>query len=207
MLLVVKFFGVEAEGWYALGQVLVGVAAMLGSLWAILLFRSARRLDAARWLDGIFRDFYIDDRFKDVRWLLARRTFISQIVPILEKNLEEKNGHLSEDEAQVLRSFDSLLNFFEHVLYMESEKYLPKKARVALFGYWFELMATPSYEPLRQYVDRYGYEYLKKAISASPAKASDHPAEMPKAGVSPDASELSRDGGDGLDVDGGESGG
>src|ERR1700682_5497564 len=82
------FLSLNASDWYALGQMLVGVAALGGSIWAVRLYKSSKRLEAAKWLDGIFRDFYVNESFADVRWLLARRTFVKDVVPILNRSMQ-----------------------------------------------------------------------------------------------------------------------
>jgi hypothetical protein len=161
------FLGLNALDWYALGQMMVGAAAVGGSFWAVRLFKASRRLEAARWLDGIFRDFYVNESFADVRWLLARRTFLREVAPILEHSMEDASDILNEEAARTLHRIDRLLNFFEHLLYMEAEGNLPIKAREAFFGYWFGLMSSEPYAPLRRYVESYGYEYLAAFLRRS----------------------------------------
>lgn len=168
MVIFLGFLGLGATDWYALGQMLVGMAAVGGSIWAVRLFVESRRLEAAKWLDGIFRDFYVNESFADVRWLLARRTFLNEVVPILDRSIQDPTDILNKKDAQTLHRIDRLLNFFEHVLYMESEGHLPAKAREAFFGYWFELMKSEPYLPLRSYLRRYGYEYLARFLSTEP---------------------------------------
>jgi hypothetical protein len=161
------FLGLAASGWYALGQMLVGLAAVGSAIWALRVYKASRGLEAAKWLDGIFRDFYVNESFADVRWLLARRTFIAKVVPILERSIDDPTDILNEEDARTLHRIDRLLNFFEHVLYMESEGHLPGRAREAFFGYWFELMKSEPYRPLKSYLQTYGYEYLANFLSLS----------------------------------------
>jgi hypothetical protein len=172
------FLGLNAADWYALGQMLVGVAALGGSIWAVRLYRTSKRLEAAKWLDAIFRDFYVNESFADVRWLLARRTFIKEVVPILNRSIADPADLLDEEEARILHRVDRLLNFFEHILYMESEGHLPVKAREAFFGYWFGLMKSPQYRPLQAYIHVYGYEYLDRFVVPDRAKQLIEPGQL-----------------------------
>jgi hypothetical protein len=165
VILHLAFVGLGASDWSALGQMLVGVASIAGGLWAIRLFRESRRLEVAKWLDGIFRDFYVNESFADIRWLLAYRTFVGEIAPLLDRTTKHPADVLNPDATQILHRLDRLLNYFEHVLYMESEGYVPASAREAFFGYWFELMKSEAYLPLRHYIATYGYEHLDRFLS------------------------------------------
>ncbi len=49
---------------------LLGIGAITAGLWAIFNYRRNKRDDAARWLEGVFRDFYLSDMFTEVRHLL-----------------------------------------------------------------------------------------------------------------------------------------
>jgi hypothetical protein len=160
------FLGLNAPDWYALGQMLVGIAAFGGSIWAVRLYSSSKRLEAAKWLDGIFRDFYVNESFADARWILARRTFAKDVVPVLNRSIADPADLLDEEEAHLLHQVDRLLNFFEHLLYMESEGQLPLRAREAFFGYWFGLMRSAQYRPLQAYIHVYGYDYLDAFLNS-----------------------------------------
>lgn len=153
----------SSDDWSAVGQLLVALVAVAGGGWALYGYRESRRLEAARWLHGIFRDFYVDDRFDDVRWLLNSRTYEQDVVPLLTDRLENDRD-FADDQRALLRQLDVLLNFFEHLLYLESERHLRMNDREALFGYWFTLMRSDDYELLQRYVRRFGYEYLAAAI-------------------------------------------
>ncbi len=84
VMLVATALGMSAEGWYALGQMMLGVGALVGGAWALFNYQRSRRFEAARWLQGVFRDFYLSDRFKDVRELIEYN-YPERTSPLLER--------------------------------------------------------------------------------------------------------------------------
>ena len=54
---VATFVGLTAQDWSALGQMLLGVGAIVAGFWALYNYHRTRRYEAARWLQGVFKDF------------------------------------------------------------------------------------------------------------------------------------------------------
>ncbi len=140
-MLVATALGMSAEGWYALGQMMLGVGALVGGAWALFNYQRSRRFEAARWLQGVFRDFYLSDRFKDVRELLEYN-YPERTSPLLERRITDRHVPITIEEMNLLRDLDTLLNYFEHILYLENEGQLSRKDRRAVFDYWFDIGLT-----------------------------------------------------------------
>lgn len=162
---VATFIGLNAQDWYALGQMLLGVGAIFAGMWALYNYHRTRRYEAARWLQGVFKDFYLSERFKDVRELLEYN-YPERAGPLLERRITDRHVPITTDEMHLLQDVDNLLNYFEHVLYLENEGHLSQKDRQAVFEYWFDVMSAPERASLRRYVSRFGFERVAKALSA-----------------------------------------
>jgi gamma-glutamylcyclotransferase (GGCT)/AIG2-like uncharacterized protein YtfP len=157
----------SADQWSAFGTVTLAGAAVFGGMWALYNYWKQRRIEAAHWVHDLFRDFYIADRYRDIKWQLIRPTYHGKIAPILERRLANRDLPLEDDEDQLLRDLDTLLNFFEHILYLESQRHLRKRDREAMFNYWISLLSAPDYAAVRKYLARFDYEQLAAQAGAS----------------------------------------
>ncbi len=160
------FLGLNAQDWSALGQTLLGIGAIFGGLWAIYNFRRVRRQEAARWLQGVFKDFYLADTFKDVRELLEYN-YPELAGPLLERRITDRHVPITADEMRLLQDLDTLFNYFEHVLYLEYEGQITRNDRQAVFEYWFDIMSDSDRASVRRYAARFGFERVAKALKAN----------------------------------------
>ncbi len=64
------FLGLDSHAWDALGNMLLGCGAIAAGFWALYNYHQSRRATAAQWLQGVFRDFYLEDRFAATRTTL-----------------------------------------------------------------------------------------------------------------------------------------
>jgi gamma-glutamylcyclotransferase (GGCT)/AIG2-like uncharacterized protein YtfP len=160
-----ELLGWGAQEWSALGDMLLGVGAVSAGLWTLFNYRKNRRVEAARWLHGVFRDFYLDDRFAEVRATLEYE-YRDQAGPLLERRLTDRDVQLTERDQELLFQLDTLLNYFEHVLYLEHEKHLEKRDRQAIFEYWFEVLSSDDCAALRRYAASFGFERVADTLQA-----------------------------------------
>lgn len=159
------FLGLSADEWHALGQMLLGVAAVVGGGWALYNYHRSRRYEAARWLQGVFRDFYLADTFKDVRELLEYN-YPERAGPLLERRITDRDVPITVEEMKLLQDLDTLLNYFEYLLYLEDEGQFNRRDRQAVFEYWFDVMNSPDRASLRRYSANFGFERVAQALSA-----------------------------------------
>ena len=155
----------NAEQWSAFANVLLAAAAITAGAWAVYNFRKSRRLEAAKWLKELFSEFYIDDTFSNVRALFEYH-YDDTLGPLIERRITDRDVPVSAEETQLLRELDTLLNYFEHLLYLEDENHLSTKDREAVFEYWFDLMSESPCGGLRRYAARFGFERLARALNA-----------------------------------------
>jgi gamma-glutamylcyclotransferase (GGCT)/AIG2-like uncharacterized protein YtfP len=133
--------------------------------WGVYSYRAAKRVEAAKWIQGLFRDFYIEDRFKRVRELLEYE-WEDKAGPLLARRLSNREIPPDYWERLALQELDMLLNYFEHVLYLEEERHLSAQDRKALFSYWFEIMGKADRGSLRRYAACFDFERVAKALKA-----------------------------------------
>src|SRR5439155_12404718 len=88
----------------------------------------------------------------------------------IERTLIDEAASFSEAERLVLCDLDTCLNYFEFVLYLESEKQISFDDRDALFHYWYSWMAEKDRSALRMYIARFDYDRLceELRITAEP---------------------------------------
>lgn len=160
-------FGWSAEAWTAIANMLLAVGAILTGLLAVRTYRKTKRDEAARWLQGMFQDFYLSGQFGDVRRLLEY-DYETAAAPLLERRLTNRDIPSTPEEYRVLEELDTLLNYFEQVLYLQDEDHLSASDVEALFDYWFGIMRAPNRAALRRYADCFGWERLARELYAKP---------------------------------------
>lgn len=163
-------FLMSPDGWSALGQMVLAVGAIAAGFWAVHNYRKAQSAEAARWLQSLFSDFYLSDHFTDVR-LLLEYSYPERAGPLLERRMTDRDVPLTPEEIDVLRDLDTLLNYFEHLLYLEDKKSFNTKDRQSLFEYWFDVMQTPERASLRMYADRFGFERVADELRKAPVRS------------------------------------
>lgn len=161
----VALFGWGPNDWSAFGNVLLGIGALAAGAWALFNYQLARRATAASWLQGVFRDFYLSDRFVGIRATLEY-DYVSDAGPLLERRVTDRDVPLTDSDRDLLFELDTLLNYFEHVLYLENEGQLRTLDRQAVFEYWFDVMCEPERGGLRLYVQRFGFERVADVLKA-----------------------------------------
>jgi gamma-glutamylcyclotransferase (GGCT)/AIG2-like uncharacterized protein YtfP len=157
--------GLDAADWQAVGEMLLGVGAISTGLWSIFNYRRTRQYGAAAWLQGVYKDFYLADTFAPIRQVLEYH-YAETAGPLLSRRILDRQIPPTGSEEVLLRELDTLLNYFEYVLYLEDKHQLSKKDRLAVFEYWFDLLKEPECASLRRYAVRFRFERVVSALGA-----------------------------------------
>lgn len=155
--------GNAAEWATAAGTALIGLAA---GVWTLLNNKRNRRAEAAHWVREIFRDFYLDERFDEIKETMEY-DYGGTLGPLLEQRLTNPDLPVDSEETHLLRQLDMFLNYFEHLLYLEEEGHFSKRDQQAVFRYWFKLMRTPERAAVQRYVDHYEFKRLATSLRAA----------------------------------------
>jgi gamma-glutamylcyclotransferase (GGCT)/AIG2-like uncharacterized protein YtfP len=153
----------EANEWSAFGTVLLGLGAITAGAWTLFNYRRSRRAEAAHWLQGVFRDFYLEDRFRKIK-LLMEYEYPEKLAPLLERRVTDRHVPVTAEETALLDQLDMLLNYFEHVIYLEREGHFKQRDRQAVFEYWFDLMGADERAAIRRYAAWFGFERVALAL-------------------------------------------
>src|SRR5690606_38063886 len=135
------------QHWDALGNVLLGVGAVVGGAFGLYTYRKATRTREAEWLDRLFERFYLNPTFSPLL-LSFEYEFVAGTNRLVDRVLTVDTPVLAPAEIERIRSVDVVLNFLEHLLYLESDRHLLARDRDALFGYWLGLLSRPRYASL-----------------------------------------------------------
>jgi ADP-heptose:LPS heptosyltransferase len=157
-----EFLGLASNAWSAIGQMLLGAGAIFGAWWAIYNYIQSRRHDAAIWLQGIYRDFYLADRFTKIRQILEYH-FKEQVDPLLLKRISDPSSSTTPVEEALLCELDTLLNYFEYILFLEDEHHFSPKDRQAMLKYWLNLMNR--HQSLKSYVSEFHFTLVAAALN------------------------------------------
>jgi gamma-glutamylcyclotransferase (GGCT)/AIG2-like uncharacterized protein YtfP len=155
----------DAQEWYAFGTNVLAVGAIGGGLWAVYNYRKTKRAEAARWLQGLFRDFYTNAPMVAARELVEY-DYEEKAEALLQLRITDRHVVLSRTERDELRQLDLFLNYLEQIIYLEEEGHLERRDVDVFFQYWFEQLRFPERATLRRYLARCGYEKCADAVNA-----------------------------------------
>jgi hypothetical protein len=155
----------SADEWSAFGDVVLAVGAVATAAGALYSYWKTKRSEAARWLQGMFQDFYLNDRIRRIKQQLEY-DYAEKIGPLLERRLTNRDIPVVDGDRTILDDIDTLLNYFEQVLYLEENDHVKRDDREAIFGYWFDLMGADARGSLRRYAAVWGWERLAHALTA-----------------------------------------
>jgi hypothetical protein len=159
----------SATEWSAFGTVLVGLGAAAGAIaggfWTLFSYRKERRAEAVRWRRDVFRDFYLDDRFREIKQV-TEYEYAEKLEALLARRVTDPDILVQPDEMLLLEQLDTFLNYFEFVLHLESKGHLELRDQQALFEYWLNLMADPERVTIRGYVEYFGFGQVASALGA-----------------------------------------
>jgi hypothetical protein len=162
------FLGLTATGWHAVGSVLLTVVTAYGVWYAIRAHRRAKDSQGARWLHEVFRDLYVESTFA-----LARESveydYTASVEPVIARRIAAgPAGSIPREDVELVRQLDTLLAYFEHVLFLSSEGHVSDRDRRSVCQYWFGLLRHPSRSLLRRYVGERGFERVARALDTFP---------------------------------------
>lgn len=173
------FIGLHAEAWSALGQMLLGLAAVVGGARALYIYNQSRKHEAATWLQGIYRDFYqtqhftrirrvLEYHYKDVAGPLLSRLVATSTNAGADSPPSEPTGKpttaTTRADEELLAELDMLLNYFELVLYLEDRRQFTKKDRPPMLDYWLDLMGKPDRKELQEYAATFKFTRVARAL-------------------------------------------
>lgn len=157
----------DAQQWYAFGTNALAASALIAGLWAVYNYRKAKRAEAARWLQGLFKEFYTDPALITARELIEY-DYRQTAEPLLQLRVTDRTVSLSKSERTTLRHLDLVLNYFEQVVYLEEEGHLERRDVDVFFQYWFDQLRLPDRATLRRYLATCGYEKCAAMVAAPP---------------------------------------
>jgi hypothetical protein len=149
-----------------IGPLLSGIGTLIvaeAAVPAVAGIRRARRLEAARWIDGLFRDLYLDGNYGGIRARIEYR--FADLGPLLERRITNRELAVTEEETQLLGEVDKLLKHLEFALFLERNSLLRRSDRDALLGYWFEVLREPERSAIRRYADHFSWTRLAAELN------------------------------------------
>jgi gamma-glutamylcyclotransferase (GGCT)/AIG2-like uncharacterized protein YtfP len=159
------------SGWLATVEPLLKVAtvlaALMGGIWALMLYHRGKRREAAQWMHDIFQRFQLGKEFDRAK-LIFDFEYRDAVEPILAALVAGGNTALDRRKRSDSQDIDRLLNYLEHLVYLADNGHAKWSDCLAYFKYWFDLLADPERGALRRYLVKFGYERLAKLTHAGP---------------------------------------
>jgi hypothetical protein len=154
----------SGNDWTGAGTTLLAAAALLGGGWALYTYRQTRSVEGVRSIHNLFQAFYTDQKFQRARQSLQYE-YSRSVAPLLEGRLKDPPDQVEQlADRELLEELDGLLNYFEHMLYLEDKRHVRGEERQAVFRYWLDLMR--GLDTLREYVMHFQFERLAEELSA-----------------------------------------
>lgn len=140
------------------------IALIPAAVWTLLIYRKSKKKESAEWLRKLFNSFYLTPDFYPLRTIIEFDAETT-LRPVIERMLIKPDANFAENERRVLCDTDTLLNYFEFILYLESQGQIKESDCEQLFQYWFDLLKKPELGYLRCYCHRFGYEGICQKIT------------------------------------------
>jgi hypothetical protein len=141
---------------------LLGLAAVGGGAAALYNYYQSRQHEAAIWLQGIYKDFYLAGTFTTIRKVLEYH-YKETVDPLLLQRIDHPYESTTPAEEALLCELDTLLNYFEYILFLENEHRFSKKDRQAMLRYWLKLMRQ--HDSLKCYAVKFNFTLVAAALS------------------------------------------
>lgn len=158
-----------AAGWLGSLELLLKIAtllaALMGGIWALLLYHRGKRREAAQWMHDIFQRFQLGKEFERAK-LIFDFEYRDAVEPILAALVAGGNTALRRCKRNDSQQIDRLLNHLEHLVYLADNGQTKWSDCLAYFKYWFDLLGDPKRGALRRYLVRFGYKRLAKLTHA-----------------------------------------
>jgi gamma-glutamylcyclotransferase (GGCT)/AIG2-like uncharacterized protein YtfP len=135
-----------------------------GAVWTFWIYRKSKKKESAEWLHKIFTSFYLSNDIYPIRTAIEFESE-TKLRPVIERMLVDEGAETTKEERKVLCDIDTLLNYFEFILYLEETKQISRTDCEKLFDYWFCLLKKPSLAYLRLYCHRFGYEGICEKVT------------------------------------------
>lgn len=152
----------------AIAELIFALGVVGGGIWGVYTYKKSKRRDAAEWINDLFKDFYLNEQFEDIRRGLEYH-YEEEIQLLIEGRLTERDREiklLEQKDIELLAQIDDLLNYFEHIAYLEEESHIKAKDREAMFEYWFDLLNQPKFAAIRRYVSKFGFDRVADSLEA-----------------------------------------
>ena len=152
----------------AVAELIFALGAVGGGVWGVYTYRKSKRTEAAEWINELFRDFYLNDQFEEIRRGLEYH-YDEEIQQLIEGRLTERDRNikpLDKEDIELLAQIDDLLNYFEHISYLEQEGHIKTEDKEAMFEYWFRLLDQPKFAAIRRYVSKFGFNRISDSLDA-----------------------------------------
>lgn len=148
-------------------KVLTALGALVGGIWALLLYRHGKRREAAQWMHDIFQRFQLGNEFDRAK-LIFDFQYRDVVEPIHAALVAGGNAALAPSRRADSQHIDRLLNYLEHLVYLADNGHAKWSDCLVYFKYWFDLLLNPERGALRRYLINFGYERLAKFAHTAP---------------------------------------
>jgi gamma-glutamylcyclotransferase (GGCT)/AIG2-like uncharacterized protein YtfP len=148
-------------------KVATAVGALVGGIWALVIYRRGKRREAAQWMHDIFQRFQLGSEFDRAK-LIFDFQYSDLVEPIHAALVAGGNAALDPSKRGDSQHVDRLLNYLEHLVYLADNGHAKWSDCMAYFQYWLDLLSDPERGALRRYLVRFGYEGLARVARASP---------------------------------------
>lgn len=147
-------------------KMLMAFGALVLGLWALLLYRHAKRREVAQWMHDIFQRFQVGNEFDQAK-LIFDFQYHDVVEPIHAALIAGGNAALDPSKRTDSQHIGRLLNYLEHLLYLADNGHAERSDCMAFFKHWFDLLLDPERGALRRYLLNLGYERLARLARAS----------------------------------------
>jgi gamma-glutamylcyclotransferase (GGCT)/AIG2-like uncharacterized protein YtfP len=152
-----------------IGAITLAVVGGFTAFFAVREYREKGRVEKARWLSDLFRQFFVDPTFKVIR----QKIDFNDLEPIRDLIVRERAWHqlgvpetFKPEEKELLDQFTDFLNFFEFVGLLQKNGRLTDDDIGSLFHYYItRLVEVDPDNEIRRYLKELNFQNLNDLLN------------------------------------------
>lgn len=152
-----------------IGAIALAVVGGCTAFFAVREYREKGRVEKAKWLSDLFRQFFVDPTFKEIR----QKIDFNDLEPIRDLIIRERAWHqlsvpetFTSDERNLLDRFTDFLNFFEFVGLLQKNGRLTDDDIGSLFDYYItRLVEIDPDNEIRRYLKELNFQNLNDLLN------------------------------------------
>lgn len=143
--------------------------AVGGGLWGLFTYNISQKTSRAMLINSLHQQFYSSPRVLQAERIVKYRQS-DDFKTLLQNRVIRRDIPLTEANIDELMILDELLNFLDHIAFLQRSRLIRKEEEFSMLRYWRHLLELEENAALRQYTASLGFAHLSALVKLSASK-------------------------------------